>query len=149
MRRTLATLGLALCTLALAASPAQAESFKDFGEYRVHYNAFTSDMLTPEVARNYDIQRSGYRAVLNIAVQEKTPEGYVPVAADVGASATNLNAQLRRLDVREIREDQAVYYIADFEVANEEVLDFDIRVRPKGEERTFGIRFRQQFFGPQ
>ena len=149
MRQLLATLWLALGTLALAAGPVQAESFKDFGEYRVHYNAFTSDMLTPEVARNYGIQRSGYRAVLNITVQEKTPEGYVPVVADVDASATNLNAQLRKLDVREIREDQAIYYIADFEVASEEVLDFDVRVRPKGEERTFGLRFRQQFFGPQ
>lgn len=149
MRRTTATLGLALCLLALAAGPARAESFKDFGEYRVHYNAFTSDMLTPEVARNYGIQRSGYRAVLNIAVQREGSEGYVPVTAEISATATNLNAQMRRLDLREVREDQAVYYITDFEVANEEVLDFDVRVRPRGEEREFGLRFRQQFFGPR
>ena len=149
MRHLVKTLMLTLYALVLVPTLAQAESFKEFGEYRVHYNAFTADMLPPEMARSYDIQRSGYRAVLNVTVQRQTADGYVPVAADIGASATNLNAQMRRLEPREIREDQAIYYIADFEVANEEVLDFDLRVRPKGEDRTFGIRFRQQFFGPQ
>ena len=34
-------------------STAMAESSKEFGDYVVHYNAFRSDTLTPEIAKTY------------------------------------------------------------------------------------------------
>lgn len=147
--RSLAGAVAALLTLALLTVPARAELVKEYGDFRVHYNAFTADMLPPEMARNYGIERSGYRAVLNITVQKKDSGTYMPAAAEVTATATNLNAQMRRLEMREIREDLAVYYIADFRVDNGETIDFDIRIRPTGRDKAFGLHFRQQFFGPQ
>src|SRR5690349_6400814 len=47
------------------AMPAQAldETFKDFGNYEVHFNALRTDELTPEVTRAYGIQRSSNRVM--------------------------------------------------------------------------------------
>ena len=46
-----------------------AESSKEFGDYVIHYNAFRSDTLTPEVAKTYNLQRRNNRLIVNIAVQ--------------------------------------------------------------------------------
>jgi hypothetical protein len=48
--------------------------------------------------------------------------------------------------LREIREPNAIYYIADFGVGNEEILNFHLDVRPEGETDSFQVQFRQQFF---
>ena len=55
------------------AMPAQAldETFKDFGNYEVHFNALRTDELTPDVARVYGIQRSANRVMLNVTVLRK------------------------------------------------------------------------------
>ena len=34
-----------------------AEQSKTFGDYTIHYAAFTTDLLSPEVARLYEIRR--------------------------------------------------------------------------------------------
>jgi len=67
-------LGAAL--LSLLISPAtQAEQSKVFGDYTVHYSAFTTDNLTPSIAKQYNIPRSKKRALLNISVLKKTADG--------------------------------------------------------------------------
>ena len=50
----------ALITLLLltAGLTVSAEQSKTFGDYTIHYVAFTTDMLSPEVARLYKIRRS-------------------------------------------------------------------------------------------
>jgi len=40
---------------------AAAENSKDFGEYVVHFNALATDVLPPQVAREYRITRSRNR----------------------------------------------------------------------------------------
>ena len=133
--------------LAVAPPFANAEQAKVFGDYTVHYSAFSTDILTPEVAKSYQIPRSKNRALLNISVLKKLmgTTGQ-PVKADVRATATNLSAQLRELDVRELMEHGAVYYIAQTTVANEETLRYDISITPEGESAPFTFSFDQQFF---
>jgi len=124
-----------------------AENAQDFGDYVVHHNAFTTDSLSPEVAKAYEITRSKNRAMLNIVVLKKmsgtTGE---PVAATVSATATNLNAQMKILKLREIRKDSAIYYIADFNVSDGEILNFVVNVEAEAASRPYTVRFRQQFF---
>lgn len=126
---------------------AAAEQAKVFGDYTVHYSAFSTDILTPEVAKAYRISRSKNRALLNISVLKKLmgTTGQ-PVRAQVKATATNLSAQLRELDVRELEEHGAVYYIAQTTVANEETLRYDVSIQPEGESAAFSFSFEQQFF---
>ena len=143
------TIAAALVLMAIS-GPASAQQFEDIGDYRVHYSAMNTRMLPPEVAGAYDIQRSGNRAMINIAVLRKAEsEGEMdtPVRADVSASAVNLTGQRRDIDVREVDDDGAVYYIGSFRIANEETLTFTIEVQPEGSNgpaETF--TFKQRFY---
>lgn len=123
------------------------ENSKDFGDYVVHFNALTTDQLTPEIAREYDIVRSQNRALLNVSILRKD-EGVATTAVPgaVAASAVNLTGQLKNLLVREIREQDAVYYVAETAVANAETLIFTLDVTPQNEASRFTVRFQKQFF---
>lgn len=135
---------LGLLGLSLNAS---AEQYKDFGDYRIHYNAFKSDMIAPEVAKAHGLTRSRYRAVLNITVQKKAGDGsYQPVQAKVEGSARDIYSKITTLKMEKVTEGKAVYYLAEFPIIDEQTLNFDIRVIPKGEEIARQITFSQQFF---
>lgn len=145
MNRTLASLVSSL--LLVAAAPVMAEQSRSFGDYTVHYSAFSTDILSPEVAKSYQISRSKNRALLNVSVLKKVmgTTGQ-PVKAEVKATATNLSAQLRELEVRELTEHGAIYYIAQTTVNDEETLRYELSVKPEGEEMPFNFSFQQQFF---
>jgi len=59
----------------IGSSFANAELKQTFGDYEVHYNAFNSTFLQPDVAANYQVQRSKYRGLVNITVLQKQPDG--------------------------------------------------------------------------
>ena len=124
-----------------------AEQSRTFGDYTIHYAAFTTDLLSPEVARLYKIRRSKNRAIINISVLKKVmgTTGQ-PVKAQVEASATNLNRQLKNLTTRELSSNGAIYYIAETYVNNEETLNFDLNIIPEGETVALNFSFQQQFF---
>lgn len=123
------------------------ESSRDFGDYVVHFNALKTDELTPEIAREYSIVRSQNRALLNISILRKQEGGgTTAVSGAVAASAVNLTGQLKNLLIREIREADAIYYIAETPIVNGEVLIFSVDVTPQNEASRFSIRFQKQFF---
>lgn len=131
------------------AMPAQAldETFKDFGNYEVHYNALRTDELTPDIARNYGIQRSGNRVMLNVTVLRKEAEHAPrqPVEAAVNVDAYNLSGQLKDLQMRRVSEGDAIYYIGDVSIAGSEILVFDISVTPTGESTPFNVKLKREF----
>lgn len=136
-----------LALLCLLAFTARAENSQDFGDYVVHFNALTTDILQPKVATEYGIKRSGSHAMLNVVVLRKVLGATgQPVTAKVTGSASTLHGQVSNLNLREIREPNAIYYIADFGIGNEEILNFKIDVLPEGETESFPVQFRQQFF---
>ncbi len=126
---------------------ANAEQSKTFGDYTIHYIAFTTDLLSPEIARLYKIRRSKNRAIINISVLKKVmgTTGQ-PVKAQVEATATNLNRQMKTLKTRELSSNGALYYIAETTVNNEETLNFDLNIIPEGESVALSFSFQQQFF---
>lgn len=146
MRSYMLFAGLLLATLA---DSAQAEQSKTFGNYTVHYNAFTTDHLSPSIAKVYGISRSKSRALLNISILKKVMEtSGSPVKAYVEATATNMNAQLRQLEVRELVESGqpgAIYYLAETAVGHGETLTYNISFIPEGETKPYNFSFRQQF----
>lgn len=122
-------------------------SSKDFGDYVVHFNAISTDQLTPEVAKSYNIVRSRNRALLNVSILKKVPGSPgEPVPGSVAAQAANLNGQLKDVNIREIREEKAIYYIADMPVSDGETLVFTVDVTPINETSRFSVRFTRQFF---
>lgn len=144
VRRHNLILGILVMLLPLA-SPA--EQSQTFGDYTIHYNAFTTDILEPSVARIYKIPRSKNRVLLNISVLKKVmgTTGQ-PVSAKIQATATNLSAQVKTLEMREIRDKGAFYYIAETPVSNEETLIFTLHITPDDEAITHTITFQEQFF---
>ena len=152
---------LTMCAACAACGPAEdiptdtgaergqslAESYKDFGEYVVHFSALSTTQLAPEVARAYDIVRSENKAMLSIAILRKV-EGTLgeSVPGEVSARATNLTSQLKTVALRRITEGEAIYYIAEMPVANGETLIFDVDVTPEGEASRFSFRFKRTFY---
>jgi len=126
---------------------ADAENSKDFGQFVIHYNAMATDVVPPQVARKYRITRSQNRGMINITVLKKVlGSPGQPVHARVEVNAQNLAGQGRTIHVREIREGNAIYYIGEFGVANEETLKFDVRARPQGTQEFVEVQFSQDFY---
>ena len=125
------------------------ESSKDFGEYVVFFNAIHTDQLSPDIAREYGIVRSKSRALLNVSIHRKLENGQTEaVTGAVSASAINLNGQLKSMTLREIREDQAIYYIGELAITDGEVLIYTVDATPGNEpgQSRFTVRFKKQFF---
>jgi hypothetical protein len=137
-----------LFSLLVALSGASfAENSQDFGDYVVHFNALNTTHLPPGATREYGIKRSKNRGLVNIAVLHKTlGTAGKPVSAGLNAEATNLTGQKRAINLREVREGPAIYYIGDFPITHEETLRFKVSVKPEGQPETYEVNFKQQFF---
>ena len=120
------------------------ESMKDIGDYVVHFSAQSTDALPPDVARAYNIVRSKNRAMLTVSVLSESDNVSVP--AVVVVKTVNLTGQLKNVAMREIEEQDAVYYIGETPVANRETLIFDISVTPEGSTVPSEVRFKREFF---
>jgi hypothetical protein len=126
---------------------AAAENSRVFGDYVVHYNAFRSDVLSPEIAKAYELTRRNNRIIVNITVLKKVMGTTgKPVAATVAGNASNLTGQLKNLEFREIKEDTAINYIAEVKVSDGEFLKFKINITPEGEEGPARLQFSKRFF---
>lgn len=111
--------------------------------YNIHYNAFNSSMLTPEIATQYGIERSSTLGVINIAVLNDSD---VAVTAFLEGEARNAVSQLTTLKFKKVTEGKAIYYIATFDFAADETLNFDISVVPDTVKKRIKFKFSQQFF---
>ena len=124
-----------------------AENSLNFGDYVVHFNAFRSDSLTPEIAKAYQLTRRNNRMVVNITVQKRLADGKTqPVKANVTGFASNLTGQVKNLEFSEIHDGDAIYYLSQAQVADRETLKFDIKAVPEGETISAKVKFKQQFF---
>ena len=140
--------GLILIAALVNSSLSLAQQSQDFGDYVVHYNALNTNLIPPQVAQAYGIQRSSSRALINVTVLKKvmdTPG--TPVRAEVVADGTNLTGQRREIELREINESGgAIYYIGELPVHNMETYRFAISVKVEGEDEPLMVRFKQQFY---
>jgi hypothetical protein len=146
-QKTLLFSYFAAVLLLLTTGMARAENSQDFGDYVVHFNALSTDLLPSSVTKQYGIKRSKNRGMINIAVLRKVlGTAGEPVVAKLDVSATNLTGQGRDIEVREVREGTAIYYIGEFPVTHEETLRFSVSVKLENADETFEVRFKQQFF---
>ena len=126
---------------------ASAENSTRQSGYTVHHNAFPTAILTPDIAGSYQIVRSKYRGMLNVSViKEKEGTTGTPVSANIQANMTNIYGQQSSLNLREIREEKAIYYIGTFLVRNGESLNFHLDVKPEGESKYSPAAFSEEFF---
>ena len=135
--RRIALLFIALC-LSL---PAIAERKQSFGDLDVHYNAFNSSFLQPEIASAVGLSRSKTQGVVNISVL-KTGQ---PTAARVSGEMRNLLGQIHSLRFKQVSEGEAIYYLAQFPIEQQEMLRFSLKIQTDGG-NTHSLDFNQEFF---
>lgn len=116
-------------------------------EYEVHYIAFVSTFLEPDIARKYEMVRSKAIGVLNVSVIQVFPDGTrKAVGAGVEANAKNDIQQVQHLGMRQVVEGPAIYYIGQLQFREGEVLTFDLSVYPQGVAEALKLRFSQTFY---
>lgn len=121
--------------------PLKAEQMKELGPWLVHYNAFNSSFLTPEVAKVYGLERSRYNAIINIAVQDKQK---VAQAVGITGEAKNLTGTIRTLNFQEVKEGDAIYYLATLPYRNEDTYQFTLKIMGGGQLQN--LSFQQTFY---
>ncbi|MFZ3185922.1 MAG: DUF4426 domain-containing protein [Pseudomonas sp.] len=136
----LALLLLAFC-LAL---PAMAEQKQSYGALEVHYSAFNSSFLQPEVAAAVGLVRSKSQGVVNVALLE----GGKASTGQVSGEVKNLLGQISPLSFKQVKEGTAIYYLAQFPFQQQEMLRFTLNVKgADGVPHSFD--FSQEFFPDQ
>ena len=131
----------AIAVLALAAGVLSAEQKQAFGDYEVHYSVFNPSFLRAEVAERYDIVRGRDKAVVNVSVLD----GDRTVALSVTGTVKNLLGQLQPLDFREVKEGEAVYYLATLTYQDRDTLRFEITADLPGYGPAV-VRFQQTLY---
>lgn len=118
-----------------------ASQMKQVGNYTVHFSAFPSTTLTPEIATKYQIKRSKFTGIVNIVVLNQQN---LPVNAMVNGTANDL---LKRysLDFMTIKEGNSIYYLAQVPILDNETLGFSIDLKHKNHLNT-QLKFKQTFF---
>lgn len=138
---------LILLAFMLLSCSVWAENSTSIPGYTIHHNAIPSATLDSAIAKQYRIQRSKYRGMLNVSVIKEIPETTgKPVEAIVMAKATNIRGQLISIPMRKVTETEAIYYIGEFRIADQETLNFELQVKPRGETRFHKAKLSQQFF---
>ena len=125
---------------------AQQASPQRFGDMLVYYNTFNSSYLQPEIAANTGLTRGPNHGVLNIAVQQQTPQGPVAMDALLNGTVTTRLGQRTTLDFIRIEEDGAIYFVANYMATQRGLLRFEVEVRPSNGAVTQTLRFQQEFF---
>jgi len=123
-RAAILLLGLAM-TLGLA----HAEQKVEFRGHELHYIVLNSTNLSPEIASQYGLQRSGRMALVNLSVLKQQPDGVAtPVEADVSVQVRNLIGQAQDVELEVVREQNAIYHLGQVRIDDREMLWFDVTV---------------------
>jgi hypothetical protein len=142
-----ALLLFALCVPAATVQADPSAGTEKFGDYLIHYNALSTQVLGADMARQYSIERSPSRGMLNISVQKVAADGTAtPVAAEISGEATNLTGQKSPITIREIP-DLYVSYIGLFKVVAPDTYTFTLSIKPAGSAQAYNLRFNQNFVG--
>jgi hypothetical protein len=130
---------------AQAQGPAQQQFEKRSGDYTVHYSLFPSSFLQADIAGTYGITRAKDRAILNVSVRHHRGNTSEAQSALVRGTSSDLIHSLP-LKFQEIREQGAVYYIAEVRISNPATLYFDLQVKPDPNSAAIQVRFNKEVF---
>jgi hypothetical protein len=133
--------GLLFASLTL---PIHAEQAIQSQNYAIHYNAFNTMIVSPEVAQTYGFTRARNRALLNISIIDNTTKE--PLPARVTGTRTNIVGQLIKLEFIQVKEKNAIYYIAPLRFTEGEMWRFDLQIQPDLKSDAIPLKFSQSFY---
>ena len=121
-----------------------AENMKKMGSMQVHYMAINATFLSPKIAKAYNIERSRFNGLLNISVLDDTKDLTPAKSVIIQGKARNDLGQIKTLEFEEVKEGDAIYYLAQIKYSNEETFYFDITINDGKE--TQQLKFKQKFY---
>ena len=148
--KSLMALAAGLFLNALLSLPTQAQPMPEvasdqvFGDYRVVFSAFNSSFVQPEIATRHNITRGRDRGLVNIALIEG--DRITGRAAIVDGTVTDIMSRQRALEFFEVREGDAVYYLAPFSFSNQDPLTFRINVQADEDGTVMPVSFQRTFY---
>ncbi|ATC93597.1 DUF4426 domain-containing protein [Pseudoalteromonas tunicata] len=122
----------------------QGGQFKNLGDWEVHYIAFPSTFLQPNIAKSYGLERSKFTGVVNISVLDSRTKDKVAQRVTIKGKARNLLGNTIDLEFKEVVEGDAVYYLAPIKFYNEEVYRFEIDLQQ--DRQIQQLTFQQKFY---
>lgn len=125
---------------AIAADAIKGERKEVFGDITVHYNTFNSTFLTPDIAKAAGLTRSKHQGVINVSVLKAGK----PLIVQVSGTVKDLTSQSIPLKFKQVTEQNAIYYIAQYPVEQQETRTFEIKVQTEDKINT--INFNQELF---
>ena len=121
-----------------------AENMKKMGSMQIHYMAINATFLTPEIAKAYNIERSRFNGLLNISVLDDSKKSTPAKSVNIRGKARNDLGQIKTLEFDEVKEGNAIYYLAQINYSDEETFYFDITISDGKE--THQLKFTQKFY---
>lgn len=120
------------------------QTMQRLGDWEVHYSAFPSTFLLPEIATAYNLTRSHSQGVLNISVLDATAEERAAQRVNVSGYALNDLGQRRDLTFRRHVDGDAIYYITQIPHRDEDEYRFYVNIRQGNENQE--LRFTHTFY---
>lgn len=135
---------LILATFFLFSSLVNAKNMQKLDNINVHYIALNSTFLTPEIATAYGITRSKVNALINISVLDNTKSGMPAKSVNLQGTAKNLLGHEKTLEFVEVKEGDAIYYLAELSFTNEDIITFNVQINDAGKIQT--LKFQQKLY---
>ncbi|MBE0376365.1 DUF4426 domain-containing protein [Pseudoalteromonas prydzensis] len=145
MKKIVSILFFALAGITFSAHSEQMQGaqYKELGPWQVHYIAFPSTFIQPQIAKAYDLERSGYKGIVNISILKNDTDATAQTAILKG-TARNLLGNKQTLDFKEVIEGESIYYLAQVNFTNEEILRFDVEIQQGNQFQK--LQFQQKFY---
>ena len=119
----------------------------DGSEYEVHYIGFASTFLDENIAKQYKLVRSRALGIINISVIKVEADGSrKAVGAVVEIKMKNDLQQPQFLSSQQVVEGKSIYYLAQLQYKEGELLTFDMTIYPEGRTEAMQFRFSQNFY---
>lgn len=129
-----------LLLLCLTSSVSWSETVKWQG-YDIHYTTFSSTLIPAEVAAAHDIERAKNRIVTNISILKDGE----PQLAEISGHNSNLLNQLYTMQFAEVRESEAIYYLANQLIDERDTLRFVIEIKPETSQESYTLQFMRTY----
>jgi hypothetical protein len=141
-KRSLMAGSLMLLANLLFSAMAVAEQKETLGKWDVHYIAFNSTFITPDIAKHYSIVRSKYNGVINISVLNKGDQK--AQSAVLTGTARNLLGVSKSLTFKEVSEGDAIYYIAVLPFSDQETFRITVNINDGTDQQV--LKFQHKFY---
>ncbi len=146
MKVKLSTLVCVLLAVLAPLTIAQENISQRFGSYEVFYSALNTNFLSTDVAKAYGVVRGDDKGLINIAVIKHNLDSTTKnVDAKIKGSWSDLIYK-QPLEFTRVQEQQAIYYIAPFDIQHKNDMYFSFEIFPEGAGRTFDLNFKKRLY---